>query len=69
MENKKMPFAVFVLKWIENKVEDYKKNGLDEFNLLDDLINDCSFCPLSKECDHTWVGCKNKLKERVERAE
>lgn len=69
MENKKMPFAVFVLKYVENMVEDYKKDGLDEFDVLDEVISDCGFCPLSKECDCDFLYCKNKLKERVESVE
>ena len=69
MEDKKMPFAVFVLKYVENMIEDYKKDGLDEFDVLEELANECDFCPLSKECNRSWVGCKNRLKEYVESAE
>ena len=69
MEDKKMPFAVFVLKYVENMLNDYKKDGLDDFDVLDEVVSDCGFCPLSKECNRIWTGCKDRLKERVESAE
>ena len=69
MEDKKMPFAVFVLQWVENKVKDYEEEGLDCYDFLDDLITSCADCPFEQECDGAWVGCKNKIMERVERAE
>ena len=69
MEDKKMPFAVFVLKWIENKIEDYKESGQDEFNVLDDLIYDCRFCPISDKCDKCASVCRVSLKECVESVE
>ena len=69
MENKKIPFAVFVLQYIENMIEDYKEDGLDEFDVLDDLIRECPLCPLSKECNCSWISCKDGLKEYVESAE
>ena len=69
MEDKKMPFAVFVLQWVENRVKNYEEDGLDCYDFLDDLITDCAYCPLNHECNGTWVGCKSKIMERVERAE
>ena len=69
MEDKKMPFAVFVLKWIENKVKDYKEGGQNEFDVLDDLIYDCRFCPISDKCDRCASICRFTLKEYVESAE
>ena len=64
-----MPFAVFVLKWIENKIKDYKESGEDEFDVLDGLIYDCRFCPISDKCDRCASACKDTLKEYVESAE
>ena len=69
MEDKKMPFAIFVLKYAENMVKDYEESGQDEFDALDDLISECPLCPLSKECNRSWIGCKDRLKEYVESAE
>ena len=69
MEDKKMPFAVFVLKYVENKIKSYEEEGLDYYDFLDDLINDCAYCPLKQECNGAWVGCKSKIMERVESAE
>ena len=69
MEDKKIPFAVFVLQYVENMIEDYKKDGLDEFEVLDEIVSDCTFCPLSKECDRKWTNCKDRMKEYVESAE
>ena len=69
MEDKKMLFAVFVLKYVENMIEDYKKDGLDEFDVLDEVVGDCNLCPLAKECNRNWTGCKSRMKEYVESAE
>lgn len=70
MENKKMPFAVFVLKYVENVIADYKKDGLNEFDVLEELVSECDFCPLYKECGRrNWAGCKTRIRENVESAE
>lgn len=66
MEDKKMPFAVFVLKYVENMVKDYE----DSYEALDDLLDCCAYCPLKDECSGGWEGeCLEKLKECVESAE
>ena len=67
MEDKKMPFAVFVLKWIENLIEDDKSLGGNEFETLQELDLPCSACPLFKQCDR--VHCDDTMKKYVERAE
>ena len=71
MEDKKMPFAVFALKVIENKVNQYKEDGSDEFEVLaDDVV--CEYCPLHcKQCDgySGYYACKAQLKKYVESAE
>lgn len=69
MENKKMPFAVFVLKYVENMIEDYKKSGYDEIEVLDDIISNCSHCPLCDKCSHSWGVCRENIKKYVESAE
>lgn len=70
MEDKKMPFAVFVLKYIENMVEEYKKSGQDEFEALDDFLDCCAYCPFNDKCEGGWDGaCSETLKEYVESAE
>lgn len=71
MEDKKMPFAVFVLKWIENKANQYKENGQDEFGALADDV-ECEYCPLHcKQCEgYTgYQNCREQLKKYVESAE
>lgn len=69
MEDKKMPFAVFVLKWMENKIEEGKKSGQDEFDVLDELIYDCRFCPMSDKCNRCASVCSSTLRKYVESAE
>ena len=71
MEDKKMPFAVFVLKSMENKVNRYKEDSNDEFEALADDM-ECEYCPLHcKQCEgYTgYYACKGTLKEYVESAE
>ena len=66
MEDKKMPFAVFVLKYVENMVEDYENS----YEALDDLLPSCAYCPLNDKCSGGWEGeCLEKLKECIESAE
>lgn len=66
MEDKKMPFAVFVLEYVENMVKDYENS----YEALNDLLGCCAYCPLKDECDGGWSDeCLKKLKERVESAE
>lgn len=71
MEDKKMPFAVFVLECMKNKVNQYKEDSQDEFEALaDDTM--CEYCPLHcKQCEgYTgYHNCKTTLKEYVESAE
>ena len=67
MEDKKMPFAVFVLKYVENMVKDNKSVGVTEFETLQELDLPCSACPLFKQCDR--VHCDSTMKKYVERAE
>lgn len=69
MKDKKMPYAVFVLQWIENRIEDGKKSGQDEFDVLDDLVYDCRSCPLSDKCERCASTCTATLKKYVESAE
>jgi hypothetical protein len=70
MKDKKMPFAVFVLKYVENMVKDYKELGKDGFEALDDFLDCCLYCPLKDKCEGGWDGeCLNRLKEYVESAE
>ena len=69
MEDKKMPFAVFVLKYVENMIKDYKELGQDEFKVLEELAVDCHYCPLQDHCFATAVNCKNKIQKCVESAE
>ena len=71
MEDKKMPFAVFVLKVMENKVNRYKEDGNDEFEALADDV-ECECCPLHcKQCEgySGYYHCKGQLKKYVESAE
>ena len=69
MEDKKMPFAVFVLKYIENVLEQNKDICYDEFHVLVKCVLDnCDACPLSDKCYSTRY-CHNILREYVERAE
>lgn len=71
MENKKMPFAVFVLECMENKVKRYKEDNQDEFEALADDV-ECEYCPLHcKQCNGyvNYYGCKAVLKNYVESAE
>lgn len=71
MEDKKMPFAVFALGWIENMVKSYKEDDRDEFDALADDL-ECEYCPLHcKQCEgYTgYHNCKTTLKEYVESAE
>ena len=71
MEDKKMPFAVFVLKHMENRVERYKEEGCDEFEALADDIG-CEYCPLHQKQCEGYTGydtCKAVLKKYVESAE
>ena len=71
MEDKKMPFAVFVLKHMENKVNRYKKKDRDEFETLVDEI-ECEYCPLHcRQCEgySGYNNCKEQLKKYVESAE
>ena len=67
MEDKKMPFAVFVLKYVENMVKGNKSLGMSEFETLQDLELPCSGCPLFEQCDR--VHCDDTMKKYVERAE
>lgn len=69
MENKKMPFAVFVLKYVENMVKHYKELGSDEFKALAEFADDCQYCPLQNHCYATAVNCKDKIQKCVESAE
>ena len=71
MEDKKMPFAVFALKVMENKIKHYKEDGHDEFVALAD-DTECEYCPLyCKQCEgYTgYKNCKATLKNYVESAE
>jgi hypothetical protein len=71
MEDKKMPFAVFVLKSMENQVKDYKEDGRDEFEVLADVV-ECEYCPLHRKQCAGYAGpnnCKAILKRYVESAE
>ena len=67
MEDKKTPFAVFVMKYIENIVEDNKSIDVNEFETLQEFNLPCSACPLFKQCDR--VHCESTMKKYVERAE
>jgi hypothetical protein len=68
-DNKKMPFAVFVLKYVENVLEQNKNICSDEFYTLDTcVLNNCDACPLADKCCGTRY-CYNTLKEYVESAE
>ena len=67
MEDKKMPFAVFILKYIENIFEDNKSLGMTESETIQDLDLPCSACPLFKQCDR--VHCEDTMKKYVESAE
>lgn len=69
MEDKKMPFAVFVLKYIENMVEQYKEWGHDEFEVLDTLIPSCGHCPLGNKCLRIRGLCRETIIKYVESAE
>ena len=69
MEDKKMPFAVFVLKYIENMVKDYKEGGQDEFEVLYDVMKSCRPCPLRDKCSHSCGVCRDNMMKYVERAE
>lgn len=67
MEDKKMPFAVFVLKYIENVIEQNKNICSDELHTLDKCVLDnCEACPLVDKC---CTYCYDTLKKYVERAE
>ena len=71
MEDKKMPFAVFVLEYMEKKIERYKEDDNDEFEALADDV-ECEYCPLHcKQCEgYTgYQNCKTTLKKYVESAE
>ena len=71
MEDKKMPFAVYVLKCMENKINRYKEDDHDEFEALADDV-ECEYCPLHcKQCEgYTgYDNCKATLKNYVESAE
>lgn len=71
MENKKMPFTVFMLKCMENKVNRYKEDDEDEFKVLADGI-ECEDCPLHQKHCAGYSGCDNcraTLKNYVESAE
>ena len=69
MEDKKMPFAVFVLQYVENVIEQNKNIYPDEFHALDKCILDnCDACPLADKCCSTRY-CHNTLREYIESAE
>jgi hypothetical protein len=66
-----MPFAVLLLKSMENKIKDYKEDGRDEFVILTNII-ECEYCPLHQKQCAGYAGynnCKAILKRYVESAE
>lgn len=69
MEDKKMPFAVFILKYIENVIEQNKEIYPDKFECLDYLVlGDCDACPIADKCKGGY-HCVATMKKYVESAE
>lgn len=67
MKDKKMPFAVFVLEYVKQVVEDNKSVDVNEFETLQEFDLPCSACPLFDKCDR--VHCVATMKKYVESAE